>query len=317
MCDLPTSEAKEETHQMKALIREGDLRDQYRGELAASMEFDLAMALISEEGLKLIEDALVSFLKKGRCRILFGIDLGTTPDAIARLIELRDAHPDALEVRYFRSKDTSEFHAKFAVFRGSRGRATAIIGSANLSGKGLEVNVEASVFVDDRSTVKSLAGFFEAHFEGYQAEAVDRKWLAGYRATWIERRRANDATEKARRKASEIAPVPPKKPIPRRIQGHTFAFTGRIPGWPREARLYRAIADMDGRIVARAEHIDQAHCLVQGILQGDREETHKLRGARQKGIGIIGMEQFLKMLEQSSARSAARETAKARNRGHR
>ena len=103
---------------MKVLIREDELLDQFRSELAASKEFDLAMALISEDGLRLIEDALVSFFRrKGRCRILFGIDLAMTPDAIARLIELRDAHPDALDVRYFRSKDVSEFHAKFASFR--------------------------------------------------------------------------------------------------------------------------------------------------------------------------------------------------------
>ncbi len=303
---------------MKALIRDGALRDQYRSELVASKEFDLAMALISEEGLKLIQDDLVSFLREnGRCRILFGIDLATTPDAIGRLIELRDAHPDALDIRYFRSKDTSEFHAKFAVFRRGGGSARAIIGSANLSGKGLEVNVEASVLVDDRSTVNSLSDFFEEHFEGYQAEEVDRKWLAGYRATWIERRRANEEADKARRKARGIPPVAPKKPIPRRIQGHAFAFTGRIPGWPREACLYPKVHKMGGQIVARAEHIEQADCLVHGILQGDRDETHKLRGARQKGIGIIGMDRFLKMLERSSARSAARRTAKAGNRANR
>lgn len=101
------------------------------------------------------------------------------------------------------------------------------------------------------------------------------------------------------------------------ILDEPFAFTGRIPGWPREARLYPTIADMDGHVVARAEHIDQADCLVQGILQGDREETHKLRGARQKGIGIIGMHQFLKMLKRPIAKSAARRTARAGNRGNR
>lgn len=304
---------------MKALIRERALCDQYRSELAASREFDLAMALISKEGLRLIEDALVSFLrKKGQCRILFGIDLATAPDAVARLIELRDAHPGALDIRYFRSKDTSEFHAKFAVFRrGGGGKATAIIGSANLSGMGLGVNVEASVLVDDRSTVESLSDFFEEHFEGYQAQEVDREWLARYRTTWIGRRRAKEAADKARRKAMEVAPVGPKKPIPRRIRSHAFAFTGSIKGWPREKCLYPKVREMGGRVVARAEHIDQADCLVQGILQGDRDETHKLRGARQKGIGIIGMDQFLKLLERSAVKSVARRTARAGNRSNR
>ena len=35
----------------------------------------------------------------------------------------------ALDIRYFRSKDTSQFHAKFAVFRRMGGKATAIVGS--------------------------------------------------------------------------------------------------------------------------------------------------------------------------------------------
>jgi HKD family nuclease len=299
---------------MKVLIREDELLDQFRSELAASKEFDLAMALISEDGLRLIEDALVSFLRrKGRCRILFGIDLATTPDAIARLIELRDAHPDALDLRYFRSKDVSEFHAKFAIFRRSGGKATAIIGSANLSGRGFGENIEASVLVDDRTTVESLADFFEELFEGYQGEEVDRKWLAGYRANWSERRRANQEAEKARRRVREIPPVGLKMPIPRRIRDHAFAFTGRIPGWPREARLYRKVRAMGGRVVARAEHIDQADCLVQGILQGDGEETHKLRGARQKGIGIIGMDQFLSLLGRSAVKAGVSGRARAKN----
>ena len=163
---------------MKALVREGALRGRFRSELAASHGFDLAMALVTLNGLRQIEDALISFLRRGgRCRVLFGTDLPTEPDAVARLMELSGAHPGVLDLRWFRSKGDSDFHAKLALFHKGAGRKTAIVGSSNLTGKGLCHNVEAGVLVDDRPAVKALLEFFEEHFEGYQAVGVDHRWL--------------------------------------------------------------------------------------------------------------------------------------------
>ena len=54
--------------------------------------------------------------RAGHGKVLFGIDLATEPDAIARLLELKDSFLDTLEFRLFGSREKSEFHAKFAIF---------------------------------------------------------------------------------------------------------------------------------------------------------------------------------------------------------
>jgi hypothetical protein len=76
-----------------------------------------------------------------------------------------------------------------------------------------------------------------------------------------------------------------------------FAFTGRIPDWPREAKLYPVVRRLGGKVVDTLGQIVKADYLVKGIFQGDRKETRKLVRAREHAVPIKGWKQFLKMLE--------------------
>jgi HKD family nuclease len=283
---------------MKALIYENDLLKHFRSELNSCDSFGIAMALISRNGLELIEGEIQQCLERGgQGRVLFGIDLATEPDAIARLLELKDCFPETLEVRLVGSREKSEFHVKFAVFHRSGRNKTAILGSANLSERGFTGNVEAGILIDHGPTIDELMAYFDIQFEGHRAEDVDSEWLERYTVEWGERTRLEQEGERVRQRVGHIRSKTNLKPVPKQIDGYVFAFTGKIPERPRESDLYPKVRKRGGRIIDRAEQVGQADCLVQGIIRGDQSETRKLRGARQCDIPIIGMEEFLKMLE--------------------
>ena len=95
------------------------------------------------------------------------------------------------------------------------------------------------------------------------------------------------------------------KPIPRRIAGHSFAFTGKIPGWPRLKKLYPIIRRLGGRAERRVSGIKSAECLVHGDIMGGRGSTRKLREARRLGVEVINQEQFLKILNRGRPASVS------------
>jgi hypothetical protein len=89
--------------------------------------------------------------------------------------------------------------------------------------------------------------------------------------------------------------------VPKRIRGHSFAFTGKIEGQPRERVLYPLIERYDGRVF-RLWGIKSADCLVHGAFSGDRKTTQKLIAARAAGIEIIYPAEFELILETEKRR---------------
>ena len=89
-------------------------------------------------------------------------------------------------MRRFQSGRTF-FHPKFSIFCGKTGKKTAIVGSSNLTEGGLSTNYETNVLVEDPRVVRQLLDYFEEHFEGAHAKAVDQSWLDQYRHLWTER----------------------------------------------------------------------------------------------------------------------------------
>jgi diadenosine tetraphosphate (Ap4A) HIT family hydrolase len=97
---------------------------------------DLLASFILESGVILLEGHLEDLLDRGgRVRILTGDYLHITePDALLRLLDLREGTKGTLDARIFVSGDTS-FHPKAYLFYGPS--PIAYIGSSNLSGSAL------------------------------------------------------------------------------------------------------------------------------------------------------------------------------------
>lgn len=278
---------------MKALQGEGELLKQFNVELAKASEFWLGMALVTKSGLDLISSSIERCLNKEGCgHVLFGIDLPTEPAAIELLCELHAQHKGVFEVRRFQSGKTF-FHPKFSIFLRRGGAKTAIIGSSNLTGGGLNANYETNIFVDDPKVVQQLLDYFEEHFEGSHARPVGQRWLIQYQHLWIQRKKIEQIQRKLRDKARGLGTPPPK--MPDRIEGHCFAFTGGILGWPREPKLYPFVAEHGGTVAKKAKSMGAAECLVHAEILGGKKSTQKLMKARQKNIPIITEEQFFRL----------------------
>ncbi len=282
---------------IKALLYENELQDQYRKSLRGTAEFSLGMALITTSGLGKHADALIAILKRGgHGRILVGIDLPTDPDAIQTLCDWTEEFEGRLQLRVFQSTGNSIFHPKLSLFKSAKGQWSAIVGSANLTHGGLVENYEASLFVDDRVAVARLLEFFDENFKGGHSRQVDAKWLQRYRVVFQARQGAMKALKRAREKARHLRAKPPQsKPIPKRVRGYTFAFTGRITDWPREAELYPYVRKLGGDIADRPKSMGRTDCLVHGNILGGRKSTLKLDAATRFDIPIITHEEFFKL----------------------
>jgi len=280
---------------MKALQAENEVLKHFRKELARASEFYLGFALVTKGGLKLILASIERCLeKRGRGQVLFGVDLPTDPEAIHSLTAIQGRHKGNFEVRRFQP-GTRFFHPKVSVFVKRDGTKTAIIGSSNLTGGGLNTNYESNVLLDDCRLVQEFQDYFEEHFQGAHARRVDERWLDQYRQLWIERKKTEQRQRRLREKASNLGK--PQSNALNRIKGHVFAFTGRIVGWPRTRILYPRVERHGGRV---AKSIGSAECLVHAELLGGRKTTRKLVKARQINMPIITEEQFLRLIRRKA-----------------
>lgn len=117
----------------------------------ATRSIDAAVYKLSDEP---ILDALLDALDRGvRLTLLFDKDENDASGEMAR--DLEDAGAD---VRYYKTDRYDKLHAKFAIYDGT----TAIAGSANWSDSSGEDNMEIVFFFDDRQTVNTLVGNFDA-----------------------------------------------------------------------------------------------------------------------------------------------------------
>jgi HKD family nuclease len=292
---------------MKALVYADDLLAQFRGELDRASKFHLAFALVSRDGLQLIHQNLVGCLERGgEGRVLVGIDMPTPPDAIQMLCDLQSEFP-TLEVRVFESGQRAIFHPKLAVFLRKGGGVTAIVGSGNLTGGGLQDNYEAGVFLDHAPTARAFLDCFDEHFEGGHSKRITPSWMSAYQSVWLLRREAAAAMKKIRARAIRIRRREPGERIPARIRQHTFAFTGGLRGdWYRQRKLYPCILGHGGHVIDSVDSMGRADCLVHADSLGGSRTTRKLAAARERGIPVISEDQFFRILAKEERLSRRR-----------
>ena len=292
---------------MKALISGSEVQAAYQAAFRGVKAADLAYALATDSGLDLLLPMLTHLLESGGyVRALIGTDLPTPPSVFRRLLDLHGSFPDRAQVRRFHASKHCAFHPKFAVFRNDVRGARAIVGSSNLTSGGLEVNWEANVVVSDPVSVRRLSDYFDELFDGGHALHVSQQWLDQYEARWQRRLDAERAQRAARQAVLDIRR--PRREVPTGIRGRTFAFTGRITGWPRASLLYPEIARLGGMVARSPRSMARADFLVHAEILGGRKTTLKLRAARSRGMPIITQEEFLRVLEKSQRRKARRST---------
>lgn len=282
---------------MKALLYESEARKEWRAQLWTAKQFRIAMALVKKNGIDLVRDAMDSAFDSGaKGQFLVGVDLPTEPDAIEILCDLRDQYSPRFQLAYFRPAKHQDFHAKVGLFQSTAGKWSAIVGSSNLTHGGLCDNYEANVLIDDSRVAGQLLGYFDELFQGGGAKEVTKEWLERYRALWFKRQELNKLLRTARASVVNIS-RPPRtgKPVPRRIKGHEFAFTGRIARGARESVVYPMVGKYHGSIVKSPKGIHHADCLVHGDILGGPRTTLKLRAARNNNVPVIQEDEFARI----------------------
>lgn len=152
-------------------------------EMASADRVDLLCAFIKWHGVRVVDDALRSFLGRPgtRLRVITTTYMGATERrALDRLAEL------GAEIRVSYETHSTRLHAKAWLFHRETGYSTGYVGSSNLSRTamldGLEWNVRLSA-VEQEHLIDTIAATFEdywndVHFETYDpSNEADRERL--------------------------------------------------------------------------------------------------------------------------------------------
>lgn len=127
-------------------------------------KFEAFVAFANSNGVNSLKPELESFIKRGGIvNIYLGVDLqGTSKEALEMLMSL------GIQVSIVHSRNDVTYHPKVYVFDGTIFCAS-IIGSSNLTGNGLDKNIEASVLIDadgdSLSDSKAIIKSIHTHFK--------------------------------------------------------------------------------------------------------------------------------------------------------
>lgn len=135
------------------------------GEIPSAHRIDVLMAFVRLSGIRPMMPALQRHLDDGgRVRLLTTTYTNSTQ--LEALAVLRDA---GVDVRVSYDTTTTRLHAKSWIFHRARGRATAYVGSSNLTHSamvpGLEWNVRVSG-IRNPEVIGRMAAVFETYWEG-------------------------------------------------------------------------------------------------------------------------------------------------------
>lgn len=156
-------------------------------QLKTADEFKIASAFLNSHGLARIEDDLDGFLGRGgKLEIIHGADFRIAdPDAFKTLVGLKDEHCPNVYYRVVPQWDLllkQSFHPKLYIST-SESQSMAIVGSSNLTGRGLEENVEINaVFVAEKTSqviIECEGAFQELRDLGILKEP-DAEWIKTY-----------------------------------------------------------------------------------------------------------------------------------------
>jgi len=163
----------------------------------------------TRDGVKLLlqDDAIAPLLQSGNFELIVGVDDVTDTRALNALEEVRRRFPALRLSAFVHELPDATFHPKFSWF-GRRGSGTLIVGSGNLTGRGLRRNWEAFTTTSlDRDQLRQL----RLHWEGWRESHSDML-LPLDDPRVLERARRNAARVR-RPRAAEEEPQPPAGPL--------------------------------------------------------------------------------------------------------
>jgi len=168
------------------LLDEEAFEKKFRSLLSSAQEFAIATALLTVDGLKIIQPEIEKGLRRGARggarlkwgKIIIGLDMrGTDPKALATLLRLAGKSKGALAVRVFHQESRGIFHSKMAVFQENK-TWSGILGSSNLSQGGFSRNVETNVLLDNSGDCKALLKRFHRYWLNSECRDLSKETLA-------------------------------------------------------------------------------------------------------------------------------------------
>jgi len=163
---------------------------------------DIAVSYLQMSGWFMLRD--LEGIPPAQVRILTTDQMNITQPAV-----LNAALRLGIQVRCYRGDRV--YHPKVYLIHGkTRAKNVAILGSANISGSGLENGIEAGIQIADPIVFKRLARWFEGLFRDPAAREIDQRFIEEYKRRW---RRAAKARVPLRRMSrirggSHVAPTP-------------------------------------------------------------------------------------------------------------
>ena len=168
---------------------------------------DLLVSFVMKSGLEQVHGGLLDALDRGaRVRVLTTDYLTVTDaDALARLLDLAELHPEVIATRVFHDPATS-FHPKAYLFSSADGAVAAtFVGSNNLSASGIAGGIEWAIGADQAAPLLTA---FERLWSDPRSQQLTHDLLAEYRLRW----------QPAVHTAGVVVEPPARPPAPRPVQ---------------------------------------------------------------------------------------------------
>ena len=137
--------------------------------------------------------------------LLTGLDLQTEPALLKEWLQLQSREPKRIQAK-LASRETF-FHPKVLIVACAGQHADfAIVGSGNLSQRGMQDNTECCVYVQDAELVKQLASWFETEFDRANGlnEFAIKEYEPYYERNRERRRKLEDEQRLAQKKVRSV-----------------------------------------------------------------------------------------------------------------
>lgn len=143
--------------------------DEIKRDIHTADEIDLVVSFIKYQGLRLIYDDLLEFVRRPgtKLRVMTTTYMGATdPKALSKIFDLKQLGGN-VEIKASFNSNQERLHAKAYIFKRNSGFDTAYIGSSNLSRsaltKGLEWNMRITS-VENKHIIKKTLATFETYW---------------------------------------------------------------------------------------------------------------------------------------------------------
>ena len=150
----------------------------------------IATAFVKRSGLKRTANGIEHVLKNGgTVCVVYGLDFHITdPDALRMFVELSDSYENCLQYAYseWGLALNHAFHPKLYILA-QKAKTHVIAGSSNLTGGGLESNVEVNAVVSGRSTeppIRQAQAIFGRILNWHALLSPNEDYIARYEALY-------------------------------------------------------------------------------------------------------------------------------------